>query len=205
MAFGALWALGCSVADLTSGDLHDAIGHSSDVSDSGLSSDVSLGDLADSPDGASGDGREAGPYVSVVPPSTAVGLENLLNLRYLDVANASTADGAQIYAWSHTGGTNQLWTFQAQSDGSYTIINQNSGSCVDVEGGLTANGTLIQQYFCWEPGNNQRFVLAPFEGNVQIVGTQSGKCLTSVAQEDGAAVYLWDCSSDISQQWALAK
>jgi hypothetical protein len=227
MALEALLALGCSVADLTSGDLRNAFGNQSadsGVADSGsYPVDVSVRDVAyvrdvanptdgadgaeatDSRDAALPDGGEAGTYVSLVPPSTAVGLQNLLNLRYLDVANASTSDGAQIYTWSHTGGSNQLWTFQAQLNGTYTIMNQNSGSCVDVEGSLTGDGTPVQQYFCWQPGLNQQFVLVPFAGNVQIVGAQSGKCLTSVAQEDGAPVYIWDCSSDLSQQWALAQ
>lgn len=201
------------MADLTSGDFLD-VGDSSGIADSGSEpvgmhvADAADGaDAAEASDGAGGviaDGDD-GSYVAVVPPSTPVGIENQLNLRYLDVANASTADGAQIYTWSHTGGSNQLWTFQAQGAGSYTIINQNSGSCVDVDGSLTGNGTPVQQYFCWLPGPNQQFELVEFAGNVRIVGTQSGKCLTSGAQMDGASVYLWDCSSDLSQQWALVQ
>jgi hypothetical protein len=218
MVLGLLIGLfpACSVADLTSGGPLDATGQPGqeesvgELRDAGAAKEAGAVKEAAAAQEA-GAKKEAavvrpddGAGVAVVPPPTAVGIENLLNLRYLDVANASTSDGAEIWTWSHTGGTNQLWTFMAMGGGEYEIVNQNSGSCVDVEGGATGNVTAVQQYFCWG-GLNQQFELVAYSGNVHIVGTQSGKCLASSTQEDGASVYIWDCSSDLSEQWAIAQ
>ncbi|WP_374119468.1 RICIN domain-containing protein [Streptomyces sp. RKAG290] len=46
--------------------------------------------------------------------------------------------------WNCHGGTSQKWT--VKSDG--TIVAQQSGLCLDVKGGKTANGTELQLWTC---------------------------------------------------------
>lgn len=220
MVLGMLLGLGssCSVADLTSGGPLDAPADQPGDVESGITPAHDAGivkaDGGHRPDAgavkADSGGASDG---AVVPPTTAVSIENLLNFRYLDVASSSTSLGAKVWAWSYTGGTNQLWTFQAMGDGTYEIVNQNSGDCIDVPGDATTNGASMQQYFCWglaagEGGVtnvNQRWELVPFEGHVHIVGKGSGKCLGSSTQADGADVYIWECNGDLSEQWAIGQ
>lgn len=181
----------CSLADLTEG------GPDAGPQRSGE------GDAQDVADGfgAFGSLESGGPNFLLAPVS-AVAIKNLLNQRYLDVADLGTSNSDPVWAWSYTGGANQLWTFMSMGDGSSEIVNQGSGKCLDVPANTSANGANLQQYECWG-GVNQRWWLLSDEGNVQILGEGSRKCLTSATQADGAAVYIWDCSSDVSEQWAI--
>ncbi|WP_246101170.1 RICIN domain-containing protein [Streptomyces cyaneus] len=45
----------------------------------------------------------------------------------LDVANASTADGATLIQWPYGGGTNQQWSLLPSIDGSFRLVNGKSG------------------------------------------------------------------------------
>jgi len=213
LAFGGVLAssAACSVADLTAGGPLEAGGagpvaphDATDVEagDQDGADDGSSPAAEGSADGAPGAEACAGPAFTA--PTTPVVIENLLNNRYLDVAHLSTTDGAQVWAWSYTGGSNQLWTFMGMGDGTYEIVNQASGKCLEVRGGTTGNGSYIQQYGCWG-GDNQRWSVVLCQGYIQIVGKQSGRCLSSSALLDGATVTLWDCSNASSEQWAVAR
>ncbi|MDI1466218.1 family 43 glycosylhydrolase [Catellatospora sp. KI3] len=75
------------------------------------------------------------------------------------VANSSTAAGVlNIVQQAPNSAANSLWLPVAQSDGSYSFRNQNSGLCLD---GYGANSTVGQQLDQWQcknaPGNNQDF------------------------------------------------
>jgi len=214
----------CSVADLTSGldtsplDANPLDAHPLDANPLDATGDRQPGHAesgvmsrdADAVKGDAGDAMNATDEV-FVPPTTVVSIQNLLNLRYLDVAMSSQSLGAQVWAYSYTGGTNQLWTFMPMNDGTYEIVNQNSNDCLDVPGNSTTDGTSMQQYFCWGLGGeeggvtnvNQRWSLFTSDGGVHIVGKGSGKCLASSAQEDEANVYIWECNSAPWENWAI--
>lgn len=172
----------CSVADLTAGGPADREAHDAGHSGGG-----------DTPDG--------GPFVA---PAAPVTIENLLNNRYLDVSNVSTADGAQVWTWSYTGRPNQLWSFMSMGEGTYELVNEISHKCLDVRAQTTTNGSFIQQFGC-NGGDNQRWSIQLFHGHDRIVGKQSGKCLSSSAIEDGATVTILDCSDDPSQAWTIGR
>jgi hypothetical protein len=152
----------------------------------------------------------------LTPPSGPVAIENQGNLRYLEVpviapagsdASPSMTWGTIIDVNSFTNGSNQLWNFQPVSDdsGSYRIVNSLSSDCIDVVGASTSNGTGLQQYGCFNQTNQHFVVCSSDGGSVQIMGQQSGKCLTSVGNKDNAPVYIYDCSSSVTQQWTLAQ
>lgn len=75
----------------------------------------------------------------------------------LDVAGASTGDGAAIHQWDCGPGYNQQWQVVGISgqSGWYALIARHSGKCADVYGALTVNGTLIHQWSCNWGGNQQ--------------------------------------------------
>lgn len=63
----------------------------------------------------------------------------------LDVAGASTADGAAVEQWSRHDGPNQQWQFVDSGDGYYRLKSKNSGKVLDVGGWSTADGGKVQQ------------------------------------------------------------
>ena len=77
-------------------------------------------------------------------------------LRALDkcLDASGTANGATVRLWSCTGGAGQNWT--AGANGS--LVNQQSGKCLDANGGSSADGTQLILWTC-HGGTNQRWTL----------------------------------------------
>jgi hypothetical protein len=93
-----------------------------------------------------------------------------------DVANASTADGAQAIQGNLSGAPSQLWETEATLNGYYRFKSNGSGKCLNVAGASTADGAPVVQYTCggdpnelWKP---QRRITG-----YQLVSKNSGKCL----------------------------
>jgi ricin-type beta-trefoil lectin protein len=200
IALGILlpFGIGCSVADLVAGGPLDGTEQNGTNDASGTGAGSSLFSVADGPTSDALFNPDALYYPA---PTAAVVIENLQNERYLNEELSTTP----VDTWSFTGGSNQFWTLWWDSDDdTYQLKNQSSGECLDVIGGATNDGAGVQHYNCWG-GDNQRFWIVNFQNNVQIIGKQSGKCLSSASNIDGASAYLWDCSSALSQQWAIAQ
>ncbi len=224
----------CSVADLTSGGPPDSSPPDSSLPDSSpldtigdepprdAESDASPRDAGlvkvdgggpadDGGDSVDGEGSDA----PIVPPSTAVLIQNLYNRFYLDVENASPDSGASVVTNPYTGASDQVWSFVGPlADGTYEIVNQLSNDCLDVPDDIGMNGLYLQQWTCWPmpdggPVNlGQRWTLVPFEDlsgarHVHIVGKGTGKCLNNDSISENAYVDIWDCNSDEWEQWAV--
>ncbi|WP_407404850.1 family 10 glycosylhydrolase [Sodaliphilus sp.] len=73
----------------------------------------------------------------------------------------TVSNGNNILMYEYNGGTNQLWKFVRNDDGSYTIISKkNKDFVLDVNGGTMANSTNVQLY----SSNNsdaQKWILEP--------------------------------------------
>ncbi|MEO3873496.1 RICIN domain-containing protein [Nonomuraea sp. B12E4] len=112
----------------------------------------------------------------------------------VDVAGASTANGAAVQLWDCNGTAAQNWTWN--SDGSVRAL----GKCMDVTGASTANGAQAQLYDCNGTGA-QRWTFD--SGNGQIVNPQSGKCLdaTGNSSANGTRLQIWDCTGGANQRW----
>jgi hypothetical protein len=52
----------------------------------------------------------------------------------LDVTGQSTAPGAPVIQWPYWNGRNEHWYLKPTSEGYYTVVNQNSGLCLDISG-----------------------------------------------------------------------
>ena len=63
----------------------------------------------------------------------------------LDVAGASTANGAAVDQWPYSGTANQQWSIISVG-GYYKLISRNSGQALDVAGQSTANGAHVDQW-----------------------------------------------------------
>ncbi|WP_394843836.1 RICIN domain-containing protein [Pendulispora brunnea] len=69
-----------------------------------------------------------------------------------DVTDVSTADGANIQLWTYGNGNNQQWQPVQESSGAYHFVNRNSGKCLTVPGGSTADSVQLQQATCNNSG-----------------------------------------------------
>jgi glucosylceramidase len=112
----------------------------------------------------------------------------------VDVAGASTANGAAIQLWTCNGTGAQSWT--VGTDATLRAL----GKCLDVTGAGVANGTKIQLYEC-----NGTAAQAWSRVGTQLVNTGSGRCLdaSGPSSADGTRLQIWDCTGGANQQWTL--
>jgi cytochrome c peroxidase len=75
-----------------------------------------------------------------------------------------------------------------------------SGKCIDVAGGGTADGAVVQQWTC-HGGNNQRFEEVPVAGGFMLRAKHSGKCLdvAGISTAAGAKLIQWGCHGGANQ------
>ncbi|MDT0421096.1 ricin-type beta-trefoil lectin domain protein [Streptomyces evansiae] len=113
----------------------------------------------------------------------------------VDVAGASSANGAAVQLYDCNGTGAQTW--QVAADGSLRAL----GKCLDVTAAGTANGTTVQLYDCNGTGSQTWRTGA----NGSLVNPQSGKCLdaTNKSTANGTRLQLWTCSGATNQRWTL--
>jgi hypothetical protein len=81
----------------------------------------------------------------------------------------------------------------------YTVVNQQTGKCLDVNGVSTADGAVIQQWTCLGGALNQQFTLrkVTYAGNdahdYQLVARHSGKCVdvSGISTAAHALIHQW--------------
>jgi hypothetical protein len=102
----------------------------------------------------------------------------------LDLPNGDP-NGRLVRTWDCTANAvGQNWTMT----GLGTVVV--AGKCLDVDGGGTANGALVQVWTCNDFGSQQWLLRQ--DGELLNVG--SGRCLTPVSGADGAGLQLLDCT-----------
>ena len=80
------------------------------------------------------------------------------------------------------------------------IVSRQSGKCIDVAGGGSANGTNIQLWECSD-SKAQKFRVEPRDGGLRLVDVASGKCIDVAggSTQNGANVQLWECNGTAAQ------
>jgi glucosylceramidase len=113
----------------------------------------------------------------------------------VDVAGASSANGAAVQLYDCNGTAAQQWTVGA--DGTIRAL----GKCMDLTSAGTANGTQVQLYDCNGTGAQQWVKGA----SQTVVNPVSGRCLdaTGVSSANGTRLQIWDCSAGTNQKWTL--
>jgi len=85
-----------------------------------------------------------------------------------------------------------------------TIVNKNSGKCVDAQGAATANDTKVQQYTC-NSSAAQVWVKTATSGGYYRFGTSNNTNqvwdVANVSTADGAVIHLWEYVGGLNQQW----
>jgi hypothetical protein len=92
------------------------------------------------------DGATDTPYFRPVVSHQSVTLAAVHSGKRLEVAGASTVDGATVHQWGGHGGTHQRWRLDPVGQSTYLLVAMHSGKCLAVAGGATANGTPVNQY-----------------------------------------------------------
>ena len=90
------------------------------------------------------------------------------------------------------------------SGATYTVINLNSGKCVDARAAATANGTAVQQYDC-NGTTAQQWVFTATSGGYFDVGVSTSSAQvwddTNVSPSSGSPIQLWTYGGGTNQQW----
>ena len=132
-------------------------------------------------------------------------LQSVLSGKVLDVADVSTASGANVQQWTDFSADNQRWELTKQSDGTYTVKAQHSGLLLAVAGDSNADGANVIQ----ATPNNSAYQRWKFEnagnGNYRIINRGSDKALDGQDRslDDGGNIQQWETFGDINQQWKL--
>ncbi|MEU4239142.1 chitosanase [Actinoplanes sp. NPDC026619] len=118
-----------------------------------------------------------------------------LGSKCIDVAGASSANGAAVQLYDCNGSAAQQWTV-GNSDNTIRAL----GKCLDVTAASTANGAKIQLYDCNATGAQKWTV-----SNGALVNTGSGKCLdvTDKSTANGARLQIWTCTNTSNQTWVM--
>jgi beta-glucanase (GH16 family) len=113
----------------------------------------------------------------------------------VDVAGASSANGAPVQLYDCNGTTAQSWT--VGTDGTIRAL----GKCLDVTAAGTADGSKVQLYDC-NGTNAQKWTVSPAH---DIVNTGANKCLdaTGNSSANGTRLQIWTCSGGANQKWTV--
>ncbi|WP_369266136.1 RICIN domain-containing protein [Streptomyces harbinensis] len=125
----------------------------------------------------------------------------------LDVAGASTTDGAALQQWTRHDGTNQQWQFVDSGNGFYRLKARHSDKVLDVAGASAADGAAVQQW-ADHNGANQQFRLADSDpDHVRLINRGSGKAVEvrDASTADGGGIIQYADWGGTNQQWRMIK
>lgn len=114
----------------------------------------------------------------------------------MDVAGASSADGAAVQLYTCNGTAAQQWT--RPGDGTLRAL----GKCLDVAEHGTADGSPLQLWSCTGAANQQ---WTPTSSR-DLVNPAANKCadVTGNTSADGARLQLWTCTGAANQKWTIS-
>ncbi|MGC5016432.1 ricin-type beta-trefoil lectin domain protein [Streptosporangium sp. DT93] len=115
----------------------------------------------------------------------------------MDVAGASSADGAAVQLHTCNGTAAQQWT--RPGDGTLRAL----GKCLDVADRGTANGSRLQLWSCSGGANQQWTYNATTRDLVNPVANRCADA-TGNSSADGTRLQLWDCTGAANQKWTMS-
>jgi len=121
----------------------------------------------------------------------------------VDVANGSTADGANIQQYQSNGTDAQFWKLEPAGNGYYYIISRKSGKVLDVEGGSTADSANVQQYQRNDTDAQKWKLEEAADGYYYLISKKSGKVLdvATGSTADEANVQQYNRNGTDAQKW----
>ncbi|KAI1426963.1 carbohydrate-binding module family 13 protein [Xylaria sp. FL1777] len=135
----------------------------------------------------------------------------------LDLAAGNTGNGTPLIGYQYHGGKNQQWKLE-QVDHStvwptWKLHNVQTGTCADLAGGSSANGTIVHGWEKLDNNKNQlfRFVSADPQGRVvmiQNVGTGTYIDLFNGGSANSTKIIGWEGSPESqnpNQIWRILR
>ena len=125
----------------------------------------------------------------------------------LDASGWGTTNGTKVQIWQASGGTNQLWYFSSNGDGSYSLAPSYApGMALDVSGMGTGNGTLVQ---LWQAtgASNQKWFANGVGGNTYSL--QPGHApsmrldVSGFGTANGTQIQIWQATGGSNQLWQI--
>ncbi|MDH6128077.1 RICIN domain-containing protein [Kitasatospora sp. GP82] len=123
--------------------------------------------------------------------------------RALDDPGHSMTAGTRLITWTANGGANQNWQFTQQPDGTYQLVNAESGLCADVNGGSTAPGAKVIQWTCTGNSNQHWTIAQQANGTYTVASAKSGLLLTTASTSDGSPLTQLANTDSVLQQWTI--
>ena len=124
-----------------------------------------------------------------------------------DVTSASTVNGARVQLYSSNNTNAQKYRFESIGNGTYKIVNVNSGKVLDVSSGSTANGAALQQYTSNSTVAQQWTVRNYGSGKIVLVSVNANKAVDipggNAVQQ--AQLQLYSPNGTVAQQLLVAK
>lgn len=124
-----------------------------------------------------------------------------------DVTGASMANGTRVQLYSSNNTNAQKYRFESIGNGTYKIVNVNSGKVLDVSSGSTANGAALQQYTSNNTVAQQWTVRNYGSGKIVLVSVNANKAVDipggNAVQQ--AQLQLYSPNGTVAQQWLVAK
>ncbi|SRR6266545_1369173 len=124
----------------------------------------------------------------------------------LDVAGASTSNGASVNQWTCHGRANQQWSLKGAGTNTFNFVSVNSGKCMEVSGASGANGASVVQAAC-NGGDNQKWkAVSKGSGQFELHAVHSGKCLdvAGASTSNGAQMQQWTCHGNDNQRFTFS-
>ena len=109
-------------------------------------------------------------------------------------------------SWRFTGGPRSWFYLQvsptAQPVAGTQIQSASYQKCVDLPGGDTTNGALLQMWECIDGSDTQQWT---FQNNMLVYALDPTKCVDLLGGDatNGNLLGLWDCWNSESQQWGF--
>lgn len=137
-------------------------------------------------------------------------IRNKFSGKYLDVADGSSADHANIQQWAYNGFASQKYKIVSNGDGYYYILTgaSNYTKALDVAMGSAADGTNVVQYSL-NKGTNQLFKLSKQSDGTYAVLSKASSCKSGLdvydwSRDSGGNINQWNFWGGDCQKWILA-
>lgn len=130
---------------------------------------------------------------------------------YLDVADGSAEDGANIRQWTYNGSSAQTFRIRHHGNGDYYLLTGNTSynSALDVNGGSAADGANLEQWPYWSGAMQLFRIQQNADGSVAFL-TKASNYNAAIDVADGsttsgANVQQWTYWGGDMQKWELVK
>jgi hypothetical protein len=128
--------------------------------------------------------------------------------RVVDIYHNDSANGTHAIVYDPNGGGNQHFNFVPTADGNYTIRNQSTNKCLDLNNGPNARaGDYVNEWDCLGQSTQEWAVeyWARDPGAAAIVNVSTGYCLDVFRDGTGNGTWtdIWPCTGHDNQKWTM--